>query len=71
MSAKPKAQDCKSFIYWCDSTRNLHIFRVGRYQVSTYLKRDWVYVYVIDTTTGVVKFVEEKNEHKPLEEIMK
>jgi hypothetical protein len=42
---------------------------VGRYQISTCLKRDWVYVYVIDTTTGVVKFVDEKNENKPFEEI--
>lgn len=43
--------------------------QVGRYQISTCLKRDWVYVYVIDTTTGVVKFVDEKNENKPFEEI--
>ncbi len=42
---------------------------VGRYQISTCLKRDWVYVYVIDTVTGVVKFVDEKNENKPFEEI--
>jgi hypothetical protein len=43
--------------------------QVGRYQISTCLKRDWVYVFVIDTTTGVVKFVDEKNENKPFEEI--
>ena len=43
--------------------------QVGRYQISTCLKRDWVYVYVIDTTTGVVKFVDEKNENKPFDEI--
>jgi len=43
--------------------------QVGRYQVSTCLKRDWVYVYVIDTATGTVKFVDEKNENKPFEEI--
>jgi hypothetical protein len=42
---------------------------IGRYQISTCLKRDWVYVYVIDTATGVVKFVDEKNENKPFEEI--
>jgi hypothetical protein len=42
---------------------------VGRYQISTCLKRDWVYVYVIDTVTGTVKFVDEKNENKPFEEI--
>jgi hypothetical protein len=43
--------------------------QIGRYQISTCLKRDWVYVYVIDTATGVVKFVDEKNENKPFEEI--
>jgi hypothetical protein len=43
--------------------------QVGRYQISTCLKRDWVHVYVIDTMTGVVKFVDEKNENKPFEEI--
>jgi hypothetical protein len=43
--------------------------QVGRYQISTCLKRDWVYVYVIDTATGIVKFVDEKNENKPFEEI--
>ena len=43
--------------------------QVGRYQISTCLKRDWVYVYVIDTATGAVKFVDEKNENKPFEEI--
>ena len=46
--------------------------QVGRYQVSTCLKRDWVYVYVIDTTTGAVKFIyDEKDENKPFEEIKK
>ncbi len=43
--------------------------QIGRYQLSTCLKRDWVYVYVIDTATGMVKFVDEKNENKPFEEI--
>jgi hypothetical protein len=43
--------------------------QVGRYQISTCLKRDWVYVYVIDTATGTVKFVDEKNENKSFEEI--
>lgn len=45
--------------------------QLGRYQISTCLKRDWVYVYVVDTTTGVVKFVDEKDENKPFEEIKK
>jgi hypothetical protein len=43
--------------------------QVGRYQISTCLKRDWVYVYVIDTATGTVKFVDEQNENKPFAEI--
>ena len=42
---------------------------VGRYQISTCLKREWIYVYVIDTATGTVKFVDEKNENKPFDEI--
>ena len=46
-----------------------NVSQVGRYQVSTCLKRDWVYVYVIDTATGTVKLVDEKNENKPFEEI--
>lgn len=43
--------------------------QIGRYQISTCLKREWVYVYVLDTATGVVKFVDEKNENKPFDEI--
>jgi hypothetical protein len=43
--------------------------QVGRYQISTCLKRDWVNVFVVDTATGVVKFVDEKNENKPFGEI--
>lgn len=43
--------------------------QIGRYQISTCLKREWVYVYVIDTATGTVKFVDEKNENKPFDEI--
>jgi len=43
--------------------------QIGRYQISTCLKREWVYVYVIDTVTGTVKFVDEKNENKPFDEI--
>ena len=46
-----------------------HADAVGRYQISTCLKRDWVYVYVIDTVTGEVRFVDEKNENKPFPEI--
>jgi hypothetical protein len=43
--------------------------QIGRYQISTCLKHDWVYVFVIDTATGVVKFVDDKNENKPFGEI--
>lgn len=42
---------------------------IGRYQISTELRRDFVDIYVIDTATGAVKYVEAKDENKPFEEI--
>ena len=43
--------------------------QIGRYQISTEVRRDFVEIYVIDTTTGTVKYVDSKNENKPFEEI--
>lgn len=43
--------------------------QVGRYQISTCEKRGYVDVYVIDTATGAVKFVESRDENKPFDEI--
>lgn len=43
--------------------------QIGRYQISTEVKREFVEIYVIDTATGVVKYVDSNNENKPFEEI--
>jgi hypothetical protein len=43
--------------------------QIGRYQISTCEKRGYVDVYVIDTATGAVKFVENRDENKPFDEI--
>ena len=43
--------------------------QIGRYQISTEVRRDFIEIYVIDTTTGTVKYVDSKNENKPFEEI--
>ena len=55
-----------SFLFLTGATTGTQI---GRYEISTCLRRDFVDVYVIDTATGVVKFVEHKDENKPFEEI--
>ena len=43
--------------------------QTGRYQISTEVRREFVEIYVIDTTTGAVKYVDSNNENKPFEEI--
>jgi F0F1-type ATP synthase membrane subunit a len=43
--------------------------QVGRYQISTSVKRDFVDVYIVDTLTGAVKYVDPRDENKPFEEI--
>ena len=43
--------------------------QIGRYQISTEVRREFVEIYVIDTTTGAVKYVDSNNENKPFEEI--
>ena len=43
--------------------------QVGRYQLSTVERRGFAEIYVIDTTTGAVKFVDTKNENIPFEQI--
>ena len=42
--------------------------QIGRYQISTVVRRDFVDIYVIDTCTGIVKYVTGKNENKPFDE---
>jgi hypothetical protein len=46
-----------------------HDSQVGRYRMSVTVQREFTVVYVIDTTNGVVKYVDPKNEGKPFTEI--
>jgi len=43
--------------------------QIGRYQISTIVKRDFVENWVIDTTTGAIKYVSKNNENKPFSEL--
>jgi hypothetical protein len=43
--------------------------QIGRYQISSVVKRGFVENYVIDTTTGAIKYVSDKNENKPFSDI--
>lgn len=43
--------------------------QIGRYQISTIVKRDFVENWVIDTTTGAIKYVSKKNENKSFSEL--
>ena len=43
--------------------------QIGRYQISTEVRRDFIDVYVVDTATGAVKYVDSNNENKPFEEV--
>ncbi len=42
---------------------------VGRYQLEVVLRGSFPDLYVIDTSTGRVKWVDSKDENKPFEEI--
>ncbi|UCF93808.1 MAG: hypothetical protein JSW39_06520 [Desulfobacterales bacterium] len=41
----------------------------GRYQMDVVIRRDFADVYVIDTATGVVKWLDFKDESKPFDQI--
>jgi len=41
----------------------------GRYQISSWTRGQFVGAMIVDTITGRVKYVDEKNENKPFEEI--
>ncbi len=41
----------------------------GRYQISSWTRGQFVGAMIVDTTTGRVKYVDEKSENKPFEEI--
>ena len=43
--------------------------QIGRYEISVIVKDNFVQVYAIDTATGVVKYVDPKDEGKPFEEV--
>jgi hypothetical protein len=43
--------------------------QIGRYQMEVAVPRDFPYVYIIDTSTGVVKWIDDKDEGKPFEKI--
>lgn len=42
---------------------------IGRYQLQVVMRRDFPDLFVIDTSTGRVKWVNTKDENKPFEEI--
>ena len=43
--------------------------QTGRYQISSWTRGQFVGAMIVDTVTGRVKYVDEKNENKPFEEI--
>ena len=44
-------------------------YQIGRYQLSTVERRGFAELYVIDTTSGAVKFVDTKYENVPFEKV--
>jgi len=43
--------------------------QIGRYQMEVVVRREFADVYVIDTTTGRVKWLDDKDENKPFDQI--
>ena len=43
--------------------------QIGRYEMSVIVRDRYAHVYVIDTATGVVKYVDPKDEGKPFGEV--
>ncbi len=43
--------------------------QVGRYQIQSWVRDNFLGVFVVDTATGVVKYVDRDQENKPFEEI--
>lgn len=41
----------------------------GRYQISAWTRGQFVGAMIVDTVTGNVKYVDQKNENKPFNEI--
>ena len=46
-----------------------HVSQIGRYQINSVSRGDFTDVYVIDTTTGAVKWWDTKYENIPFEQI--
>jgi hypothetical protein len=44
---------------------------IGRYQLEILERRGFADIYVIDTTNGIVKWYDQKDEGKPFEQITK
>jgi len=55
-----------SFLFLTGATSGTQI---GRYEMATTVRRGFTEVYIIDTATGVVKYVDPKDENRPFEEI--
>ncbi len=45
------------------------VSQIGRYQIEAYSRGDFSDVYVIDTTTGAVKWWDTKHENMPFDQI--
>ena len=45
------------------------VSQIGRYQIDCIARGQFTDVYVIDTSTGAVKWVDDKNENVPFEKI--
>ena len=43
--------------------------QIGRYEMSVVVRDRYAHVYVMDTATGVVKYVDPKDEGKPFGEV--
>jgi hypothetical protein len=46
-----------------------NVSQIGRFQITSVSRGDFSDVYVIDTTTGAVKWWDTKNENIPFEQI--
>ena len=50
-------------------TGTANVSQIGRYQIQAVSRGNFSDVYVIDTTTGAIKWWDTKHENKPFEEI--
>jgi hypothetical protein len=57
-----------AFLFFSAATHNTGSSQIGRYRLSLINRSGFTDLFVIDTTTGIVKYVG-KDEGKPFEEI--